>query len=149
MNDENQRNESSIRDRDRPCERGGEKTDGSNAQAFPDTVPANDTARPEAVVTTGCFSMLLPSTATDLMKLVNDTPAQKLSSTALSQHDWPVCSMKMSRASTAPAPKAGEPNYYSQNDLDTIKATTGIARVVSHLAPSPRTASPFGVTMQA
>ncbi|TCM20427.1 hypothetical protein EDF56_10288 [Novosphingobium sp. PhB165] len=91
---------------------------------------AADFPKPVAAQTIGFGNLLLPSTAMNLMKLLDGEPVAPLGSKALTDREVLQRNMKLAAANSEKPPSAGDPNYYTQKDLDTIKAATGYNLVV-------------------
>jgi hypothetical protein len=86
-------------------------------------------AVPEAA-STGYGSLLLPSTGTNLLKLIAEEAVSDNHASALTPRQWLARYMALSIVSPRRLPRIGEANYHDQADLDLIKAATGYNFVV-------------------
>lgn len=111
-----------------------ESSNSSAQRTLPDEAAPADGAFsatvPQAATSTGYGSLLLPSTGTSLLKLMAEEAVPDSHVAALTPRQWLARYMALSIASPQAPPQIGDANYYSQLDLDLIKATTGYNFVV-------------------
>ncbi|WP_395395602.1 hypothetical protein WBP07_08910 [Novosphingobium sp. BL-8A] len=84
----------------------------------------------EGAKSSGFGSLLAPTTAGNLLNLITEMPSSDNSAKSLTPRQWLAHSMTLAANSPEELPQARQPNYYSQADLDTIKAVTGYNLVV-------------------